>query len=86
MSLDPARVREQIRASRRAQGLQDTVPASRFLDQLAAEVLDQAGPLQIGTDSEPVRLIADPSTPDGRPRPVRHERIRLNDEEDAIGA
>jgi hypothetical protein len=39
MSLDPARVREQVRASRRAQGLPETVTADRFLDQLAAEVL-----------------------------------------------
>jgi hypothetical protein len=34
------RVRAQVVASRRAQGLQDTVPASRFLADLAAEVLD----------------------------------------------
>jgi hypothetical protein len=78
---DRDRVRAQVLASRRAQGLQDTVPASRFLADLAAEVLD---PFQVDGDGEPVRLVADPSTPDGRPRPVRHERVRLNDEE--IGA
>jgi hypothetical protein len=33
------RIRAQIVASRRAQGLRDSVPASRFLAELAAEVL-----------------------------------------------
>jgi hypothetical protein len=37
------RVRAQIVAARRAQGLQDTVPESRFLAELAAEVLAQDG-------------------------------------------
>jgi hypothetical protein len=84
MNLD--QVGDQVRTSRRDQGLADHVTAERFLDQLAAEILDQAGPLQVDGDGEPVRLIADPSTPDGRPGPVRHERVRMNDEEDAIGA
>lgn len=35
------RIRAQIVASRRAQGLQDSVPESRFLAELAAAVLDQ---------------------------------------------
>jgi hypothetical protein len=34
-------VRESIVALRRAQGLQDTVPAGQFLADLAAEVLGQ---------------------------------------------
>jgi hypothetical protein len=34
------RVRDQVQASRRAQGLPEHVTADRFLDQLAAEVLD----------------------------------------------
>jgi hypothetical protein len=33
------RIRAQIVASRRAQGLQDSVPESRFLAELAAEML-----------------------------------------------
>jgi hypothetical protein len=37
---DRDRIRAQILASRRAQGLQDTVPESRFLAELAAAVLD----------------------------------------------
>jgi hypothetical protein len=36
------RVRAQVLASRRAQGLQDTVPESQFLADLAAEVVEQA--------------------------------------------
>jgi hypothetical protein len=36
------RVREQVRESRLAQGLSPTVTADRLLDELAAEVLDQA--------------------------------------------
>jgi hypothetical protein len=78
--MNPAAVRAQVAESRRAQGLPDHVPAGRFLDQLAAQVLDQAGPLQVDGDGEPVRLIADPSTPDGRPRSVRHERVRMHDQ------
>jgi hypothetical protein len=77
----PERVRVQVRTSRRDQGLAETIPASRLLDQLAAEVLTQPGPLQVDGDGEPVRLIADPSTPDGRPRPIRHERVHLDDRE-----
>jgi hypothetical protein len=38
------RIRAQIVASRRAQGLQDTVPESRFLAELAAEMLNEDGP------------------------------------------
>jgi hypothetical protein len=34
-------IRQQILALRRAQGLQDSVPASQFLADLAAEMLDQ---------------------------------------------
>jgi hypothetical protein len=34
-------LRQQIIALRRAQGLQDTVPASQFLANLAAEILEQ---------------------------------------------
>lgn len=71
---------DQVRTSSRDQGLADHVTAERFLDQLAAEVLDQAGPLQVDGDGAPVRPIADLLTPDGRPRPVRYERVRLNDE------
>jgi hypothetical protein len=77
--MNPATVRAQVVESRRAQGLPDHVPAGLFLDQLAAEILDQAGPLQVDGNGEPVRLVADPSTPDGRPRPVRQERVRLDD-------
>jgi hypothetical protein len=36
--MNPAQVREQIAASRRAQGLPDHVTAGPFLDHLAAEV------------------------------------------------
>jgi len=68
-----AAVRTQVVESRRAQGLPDHVAAERFLDQLAREVLDQDGPLQVGADGEPVRLVADPSTPDGRPAKDRKE-------------
>ncbi|HET6814118.1 MAG TPA: hypothetical protein VFJ69_08930 [Actinomycetota bacterium] len=53
------RVRSMVVASRRAQGLQDSVPESRFLAELAADVL-----------VEP-------------PDPIRHERVRLDDREDA---
>jgi hypothetical protein len=34
-------IRQQILTLRRAQGLQDTVPASQFLADLAAEMLEQ---------------------------------------------
>jgi hypothetical protein len=37
--MNAARVRDQVLASRRAQGLPDHVPAGRFLEELAAEVL-----------------------------------------------
>jgi hypothetical protein len=71
--MTPDRVRDQVLASRREQGLPDQIPAGRFLDDLAAQVLDQAGPLQVDGDGEPVRLIANPSTPDGRPAEDRKE-------------
>lgn len=35
------RIRAQVVASRRAQGLQATVPESRFLAELSAAILDQ---------------------------------------------
>jgi hypothetical protein len=38
-TVDRDRIRAQILASRRAQGLQDSVPESRFLAELAADVL-----------------------------------------------
>lgn len=37
---DRDRVRAQVLASRRAQGLQDSVPESRFLAELVAKVLE----------------------------------------------
>jgi hypothetical protein len=37
--MTPAQIRERVRASRRAQGLGETVTAGRFLDDLAREVL-----------------------------------------------
>jgi hypothetical protein len=39
--MTPDQIRAQIVALRRAQGLQDTVPAGQFLADLAAEVLAQ---------------------------------------------
>jgi hypothetical protein len=39
--MTPAVVRDQVRTSRRAQGLPESVADGRFLDQLAAEVLDR---------------------------------------------
>lgn len=41
------RVRVMVLASRRAQGLQDTVPESRFLAELAADVLDHDQDLEV---------------------------------------
>jgi hypothetical protein len=34
------RVRDQVRAARLDQGLPETIPPSRFLEELAAEVID----------------------------------------------
>jgi hypothetical protein len=47
------RIRAQVVASRRAQGLQATVPESRFLAELSAAILDQDPDL--APAPEPVR-------------------------------